>query len=170
MKSYQIPLRNGRGRPDALVWIATLSAGQQGFKWWQSDLYKKELGLTAEQTRRMEEIFQKAMPQLKVQKSALDEAEAKFERLVEKGEDAAVMEQINVVEAARAELNKGRTLMLYGMRKAMTRAQWAKFTKLHQAAMQQATTTATAATAAASVARTRAPQAVEDRRIRSFTG
>ena len=121
----------------ALVSIATLSAGQQGFKWWQSDRYKKELGLTAEQTRRMEEIFQKAMPQLKVQKSALDEAEAKFERLVEKGEDAAVMEQINVVEAARAELNKGRTLMLYGMRKAMTSEQWVKFTALHQAAMQQ---------------------------------
>jgi Spy/CpxP family protein refolding chaperone len=121
----------------ALVWITTLSAGQQGFKWWQSDRYKKELGLTAEQTRRMEEIFQKAMPQLKVQKSALDEAEAKFERLVEKSEDSAVMEQINVVEAARAELNKGRTLMLYGMRKVMTRDQWGKFTALHQAALQQ---------------------------------
>jgi len=121
----------------ALAWTTTLSAGQQGFKWWQSDHYKKELQLTAEQTRRMEEIFQKAMPQLKVQKSALDEAEAKFERLVEKGEDAAVMEQINVVEAARAELNKGRTLMLYGMRKAMTRDQWVKFTALHQAALQQ---------------------------------
>ena len=121
----------------ALAWTTTLSAGQQGFKWWQSDLYKKELGLTAEQTRLMEEIFQKAMPQLKVQKSALDEAEAKFERLVERGEDAAVMEQINVVEAARAEMNKGRTLMLYGMRKVMTRDQWVKFTALHQAAMQQ---------------------------------
>jgi hypothetical protein len=56
---------------------------------------------------------------------------------VEKGEDAAVMEQINVVEAARAELNKGRTLMLYGMRKAMTSDQWARFTRLHQAALQQ---------------------------------
>jgi Spy/CpxP family protein refolding chaperone len=121
----------------ALASIATLSAGQQPFKWWQSDHYKKELGLTPEQTRRMEEIFQKAMPQLKVQKSALDEAEAKFERLVERGEDAAVMDQINVVEAARAELNKGRTLMLYGMRKVMTGNQWAKFTALHQAATQQ---------------------------------
>jgi len=137
MKSYRYVFATAAVALTALVWIASLSAGQQGFKWWQSDLYKKELQLTAEQTRRMEEIFQKAMPQLKVQKSALDEAEAKFERLVEKGEDAAVMEQINVVEAARADLNKGRTLMLYGMRKAMTRDQWVKFTALHQAAMQQ---------------------------------
>jgi len=137
MKSYRYVIATAAVALTVLAWIASLSAGQQGFKWWQSDLYKKELQLTAEQTRRMEEIFQKAMPQLKVQKSALDEAEAKFERLVEKGEDVAVMEQINVVEAARADLNKGRTLMLYGMRKAMTRDQWAKFTKLHQAAMQQ---------------------------------
>ena len=119
-----------------LVCIATLGAGQQGFKWWQSDQYKKELGLTAEQTRRMEEIFQKALPQLKAQKSALDEAEAKFERLVERGDDVVVMEQINVVEAARADLNKSRAVMLYGMRKVMTRDQWAKFTALHQAAVQ----------------------------------
>src|SRR5262245_5678235 len=120
----------------ALVWIATLSAGQQGFKWWQSDRYRKELGLTAEQTRRMEEICQKALPQLKAQKSALDEAEAKFDRLVERGDDVVVMEQINLVEAARADLNKSRALMLYGMRKVMTRDQWVKFTALHQAAMQ----------------------------------
>ena len=137
MKSFRYLIAMTAVILTALVWITTLSAGQQGFKWWQSDHYKKELGLTAEQTRRMEEIFQKAMPQLKVQKSALDVAEAKFERLVEKGEDSAVMEQINVVEAARAELNKGRTLMLYGMRKVMTRDQWVKFTALHQAAMQQ---------------------------------
>jgi Spy/CpxP family protein refolding chaperone len=137
MKSYRYLFTMAAVTLAALVWITTLSAGQQGFKWWQSDSYKKELGLTAEQTRRMEEIFQKAMPQLKVQKSALDEAEAKFDRLVELGEDAAVMKQINVVEAARAELNKGRTLMLYGMRKVMTQDQWVKFTALHEAAMQQ---------------------------------
>ena len=125
----------------AVVWIATLAAGQQGVKWWQSDRYKKELGLTTEQTRRMEEIFQKALPQLKAQKSALDEAEAKFERLVidtsaARADDIVVMEQINVVEAARADLNKSRAVMLYGMRKVMTRDQWVKFTALHQAAMQ----------------------------------
>src|SRR4029453_13330056 len=137
MKSYRYLFATAAVALTALAWIATLSAGQQGFKWWQSDRYKKELGLTAEQTRRMEEIFQKAMPQLKVQKSALDEAEAKFERLVEKGEDAAVMEQINVVEAARAELKKGRTLMLYGMGKAMTRGQGAKFPKPPQPPKQQ---------------------------------
>jgi Spy/CpxP family protein refolding chaperone len=124
-----------------LVWTSTPHAtqgkappGAQGFKWWQSETYKKELGLTAEQTRRMEEIFQNALPMLKVQKTALDNAEAKFEKLIEGGDDNAVMEQLNLVEAARADLNKTRALMLLGMRKVLTRDQWAKFTAMHQAA------------------------------------
>lgn len=131
----------------ALVWMSTAPAQgftfgpDQGkpapasvFKWWQSEKYKTELGLTAEQTRRIEEVFQKALPRLKVQKTALDDAEAKFERLVERGDDGTVMEQINILEEKRAELNKSRTLMLYDMRKLLTREQWAKFTAMHQAA------------------------------------
>jgi Spy/CpxP family protein refolding chaperone len=115
-----------------IVSLAGPAAGQ-GFKWWQSDVYKRELGLTAEQSRRLEDIFQAAAPDLRVQKRALDQAEAEFERLVEKGDDGAVMEQVGRVEIARAELNKSRTMMLLRMRKALTTDQWAKFTALHQA-------------------------------------
>jgi Spy/CpxP family protein refolding chaperone len=97
-------------------------------------LYKKELGLTPEQSRRLEDIFQAAVPNLRVQKRALDQAETEFERLVEKGDDGAVMEQVGRVEIARAELNKSRTMMLLRMRRALTTDQWAKFTALHQAA------------------------------------
>jgi Spy/CpxP family protein refolding chaperone len=116
----------------AVVFLALPAAGQ-GFKWWQSDKVKKDLGLTTEQSRRLEETFQKALPALKVQKSTLDEAEARFEQLVERGDDNAVMEQVNTVEAARAELNKTRTMMLLNMRKVLTRDQWARFTAIHQA-------------------------------------
>ena len=127
-----------------LVWTSAPHAtqgkappGAQGFKWWQSETYKKQLGLTAEQTRRMEEIFQKALPTLKVQKTSLDDAEEKFEKLIQRGEDTAVMEQLNLVEAARADLNKTRAVMLLGMRKVLTLDQWAKFTAMHQAAQSQ---------------------------------
>jgi Spy/CpxP family protein refolding chaperone len=116
-----------------VLFLAVPAAGQ-GFKWWQSEEFKTELGLTPEQTRRLEEIFQGALPGLKVQKTALDSAEARFERLIERGDDAAVMEQVNTVEAARAELNKTRTIMLLRMRKVLTKDQWAKFTALQQAA------------------------------------
>ena len=89
------------------------------FKWWMDERYKRELALTAEQSKKIEETFQKAVPRLKVLKTALDEAESKFDRLVERGEDALVMEQLNALETARMELNKSRTLMLYDMQKAL---------------------------------------------------
>ena len=119
--------------------LVAAPALSQGFKWWQSDQYKGELGLTAEQSKRLEEIFQAAVPTLKAQKRTLDKAEAEFEALIEKGSDAAVMEQVNHLETARAELNKTRTMMLLRMKKVLTADQWAKFTALqHQAAQQAA--------------------------------
>jgi Spy/CpxP family protein refolding chaperone len=133
MKSTSVLARLTAFAAVTAVLCVALPASAQGFKWWQADNFKKELGLTAEQTRRLEETFQKALPALKVQKSTLDEAERKFEQLVERGDDSAVMEQVNVVEAARAELNKTRTMMLLNMRKALTKDQWARFTALHQA-------------------------------------
>jgi Spy/CpxP family protein refolding chaperone len=114
----------------AFLSIVPLSA--QG-KWWQSDRHKRELGLTPEQSRRLEEIFQTAVPALKAHKQALDQAEGRFEQLVENGADRDVMEQVNTVEGARAELNKTRTMMLLRMRRVLTTDQWAKLTALHQA-------------------------------------
>ncbi len=108
-------------------------ASAQGFKWWQSDRYQRELGLTQEQSRRLEEIFQNAMPTLRAQKKAFDEAEAEFGRLVERGDDNAVMDQVSRVEAARSELSKTRTHMLLRMRRALTTDQWLKLGALQQA-------------------------------------
>ena len=128
------PARADRRARSRSSWLVALPAAGQGFKWWQSDVYKRELGLTPEQSRRLEDIFQAAVPNLKSQKKALDQAETEFERLVEKGDDGAVMEQVGRVETARAELNKSHTMMLLRMRRALTTDQWAKFTALHQAA------------------------------------
>lgn len=116
----------------ALLLHAPLSA--QGFKWWQSEQFIKELGLTSEQSRTIENIFQASMPTLRALKKALDDAEAEFERRWERGDEVPIMEQVNQVEAARAELNKARTMQLLRMRYVLTSAQWAKFTALHQAA------------------------------------
>jgi Spy/CpxP family protein refolding chaperone len=102
-------------------------------KWWQSEKFTRELMLTPEQSKRLEDIFQAALPTLRSQKKALDKAETELEALVERGGDNAVMEHLNHVEFARAELNKSRTLMLLRMRRVLTTDQWAKFTALHQA-------------------------------------
>lgn len=104
----------------------------QPFRWWLSEKYIRELALLPEQSKKIEDVFQKAVPKLKETNSALMAAEAKFERLIEQGNDSLVMEQISVMEAARAELNMARTLMLYDMRKLLTPQQWAKFKAMHQ--------------------------------------
>jgi len=109
------------------------NAAQAAFKWWQAADVIKELALTTDQSKRLEDVWQKALPVLKTQKTALDAAEEQFQRLIDRG-DAAAMEQINVVEAARAELNKTRATMLWNMRQVLTSNQWAKFTALQAAA------------------------------------
>ena len=38
--------------------LAPAQAHAQAFKWWSDDNFKKELGLTAEQTARLETVFQ----------------------------------------------------------------------------------------------------------------
>jgi len=120
-----------------LVMAGTASA--QGFKWWKSDQYKRELGLTGDQSKRLEDIFQAALPNLRSHKKLLDDAEASFNQLVERGDDKAVMEQVSRVELARGELNKTRTIMLLKMRRTLTTDQWVKLGALHQANVKNGT-------------------------------
>jgi len=108
-------------------------ASAQGFKWWNDDMFRRELGLTSEQSARLEDIFQQALPALRKHKDALDHAQAEFDRLVERASDGSVMDQVNLVESARSELNKSRVMMLLRMRRSLTADQWAKFTALQQA-------------------------------------
>jgi Spy/CpxP family protein refolding chaperone len=114
----------------ALLGFCAAPALAQRGKWWQDDRFRRELGLTADQSTRLEEIFQKHQPQLRQRMQALDQAQKEFDRLVETGDDDSVLEYVSVVEAARAELNKTRTVMLLRMRRSLTADQWAKFTAL----------------------------------------
>ncbi len=116
-----------------LLVLAPSGASAQGFKWWQSDTYRRELGLTIDQSRRLEETFQAALPSLRSQKKLLDQVEAQFERLIQSGDDTTVMAQVERVEVARAELNKTRAMMLLRMRRTLTTDQWLKLGALHQA-------------------------------------
>ncbi|OFW17014.1 MAG: hypothetical protein A3F70_05535 [Acidobacteria bacterium RIFCSPLOWO2_12_FULL_67_14] len=116
----------------AVVLVACCAApafAQRG-KWWQDDRFRKELVLTEEQGARLEEIFQTTQPKLREYMRALDRAEDELDRRIEQGDDAPVVEYVGVVEAARSELNKTRTLMLLRMRRTLTADQWAKFTAL----------------------------------------
>jgi Spy/CpxP family protein refolding chaperone len=114
----------------ALVALCAAPVLAQRGKWWQDERFRRELGLTAEQSTRLEEIFQKHQPKLREHMRTLNETEDQLSQLIEKGDDASVMAHMQVVEAARAELNKMRTLMLLRMRRSLTADQWAKFTAM----------------------------------------
>jgi Spy/CpxP family protein refolding chaperone len=120
-----------------LVAVALPAAGQG--KWWQSEDYIRELRLTPEQSKKLEEVFQASVPTLKSLKKTLDQAESEFERLLERGDDGSVMDQVERVEAARAELNKSHTMMMLRMKRVLTSEQWTKFNAMHQTAERERT-------------------------------
>ena len=113
-----------------LVALAGTHVAAQRGKWWQDERFRRELGLTDEQSSRLEAIFQKTQPTLRERMQSLNQAEEQLDRLIEKGDDASVLEYVGVVESARSELNKTRTMMLLRMRRTLTADQWAKFTAL----------------------------------------
>lgn len=118
----------------ALV-LGTVSApaAAQGFKWWQSERFQKELGLSAEQISRLDEIFRSSLPQLRAQKRALDKLEDELSEMIREGRVAEPELEAFVerVEASRAELGKTRTLQLYRMRRVLTDEQNTKMKALH---------------------------------------
>lgn len=127
----KVPKNLARGTAALMlvVFCAVPALAQRG-KWWQDDRFRKELALTEDQSVRLEEIFQKTQPTLREHMRALDRAEDELDRRIEQGDDAPVLEYVGVVEVARSELNKTRTLMLLRMRRVLTADQWAKLTAL----------------------------------------
>ena len=109
---------------------AALSA--QGFKWWQTEQFQRELQLTPDQISKIEETFQSAVPELRQQKKTLDKLEQDLARLIDTtADEAVVMQQADRVETVRAELSKARTRMLLRMRRVLSADQRAKLVALH---------------------------------------
>jgi Spy/CpxP family protein refolding chaperone len=104
----------------------------QAFKWWQDEAAQRHLGLTSDQSRRIEDIFQAARPELHRAKTQLDSLEAELGRAVERAEDAVIAQQVGRVEDARAALSKARTMMLLRIRRVLTADQRVKLEALHK--------------------------------------
>jgi Spy/CpxP family protein refolding chaperone len=99
-----------------LAWPAAASPPPQGFKWWQGPR-AKELGLTSDQSAKIEEIFQAALPRLKTASEDVDRFQKDLSRLIsaDKTTEMDVVRQLGQVQAARNELDRQRTLMLFRM-------------------------------------------------------
>ena len=125
-----------RGLVWCLVLIAAVpaAAGAQGFKWWQSDKFKTDLGLAPDQVVRLEEVYQGLLPKLSAGKEDLDRLESGLSKLIAEGvaPEADVMKVVDQVERSRSELAKSRTLMIDRMHQILTPEQRAKMNAIHE--------------------------------------
>lgn len=113
-----------------------LAAGQGGkFKWWQSERFVQELGLTREQSARIDEVFQASWPSLHAAKADLDRLETELSSLIADGtaSEAKVLQHIDRVEASRSAMGRTRSLMLYRMHRLLTADQRVKLKALYEA-------------------------------------
>ena len=104
----------------------------QSFPWWKNEQFRKELGLTAEQSTHIEKIWEVARPELRQEWDQLSKLEEKLSKMIQSDADeAALSRQIDRVETARANANKTRSLMLVQMVKVLTPDQRVRFKGLH---------------------------------------
>lgn len=111
----------------------SLSAQSRPRKWWLDPATMEALAMTDVQSAEVERIFQESRPQLVELKRTLDALEEELSTLILNREsEDAVAAKIDVVEQARAEGNKARTLMLYRMHRVLSPEQDAKLKELFQ--------------------------------------
>ena len=120
-----------------VVFVLALAApvhGQSfGFAWWKDAQFQRELGLSADQSARIDAIFQAAISQLRPKKEELDKQEELLSQQIAAGADETlVTKQVDKVEAIRAHMNKMRTLMLLKERQVLSPEQRVKLNKLHE--------------------------------------
>jgi Spy/CpxP family protein refolding chaperone len=117
--------RSGQQRPSPHS-AAVQNAGQpqgppQRFKWWQTEQTKKELGLTNDQSSKIEEIWQAAVPRLQATFQDIDRYDQQLSKLLSANEttEMDVIRQLNLVQVAKNEADRQRTLMLFRMQRVL---------------------------------------------------
>ncbi len=105
-----------------------LHGGGPGGRWWDSPEVAQKLGLTADQQKKMDDIFQQSRLKLIDAHAALQKEETVMEPLIgaDQPDESKVLSQIDRVAQARAELEKTNARMLLGLRRVLTPDQWKK--------------------------------------------
>ena len=112
----------GPGGPDG-----PLSFGPPG-RWWDDQVFVKKLGLSEDQQKKMDDIFNTNRLNLIDRFATVQKEEAILEPLVatDPPDESKVLAQIDRVAQARAELEKANARMLLGIRSQLTHEQWVK--------------------------------------------
>ena len=116
-----------------LALAAPLHGQSFGFAWWKDAQFQRELALSADQSARIDAIFQAAISQLRSKKEELDKQEDVLSQQIVAGADEMlVTRQVDKVEAIRSHMNKMRTMMLLKERQVLSPDQRVKLNKLHE--------------------------------------
>ena len=97
-------------------------------RWWDDPEFIKKLGLSDDQQKRMDQIFNSARIKLIDLFAAVQKEEAIMEPLVaaDPPDENKLLAQIDRVAQARAELENANARMLLGIRSQLTHEQWLK--------------------------------------------
>jgi Spy/CpxP family protein refolding chaperone len=95
-------------------------------RWWNNPEVAQKLGLSADQQKKMDDIFLQSRLKLIDEHAAVEKEEAILEPLLaaEQPDETRILSQIDKVAQSRAELEKANARMLLGLRGALTTAQW----------------------------------------------
>ena len=101
--------------------------GRHG-RWWNNPKVAQQVGLTADQQKKMDDIMQQHRLKLIDLNAALQKQEAIMQPLIEadQPDETKILAQIDAIAQARAELEKANARMLLGIRQVLTPDQWKK--------------------------------------------
>ena len=104
-----------------------LGAGPRG-RWWDNPEMAQKLGLTADQIKRMDDIFQQNRLKLIDLNAAVQKEEAVMEPMMnsDQPDEARIVAQIDRVAQARADLEKTNARFLLAIRRVLNPDQWKK--------------------------------------------
>lgn len=103
-------------------------------RWWDNPKLASDVGLTDAQRKQMDDVFAKYRPQLESLRSSLHNDEKALHPLLDANhvDQGAVLQQVDIIADARANLEKANARMLLGIRNVFTPEQWQKLRAVAQ--------------------------------------
>jgi periplasmic protein CpxP/Spy len=104
-------------------------------RWWDNPEFAQKIGISSDQQKKMDDIFQQSRLKLIDMHAAVEKQETILEPLIsaDQPNEGQILKQIDAVAQARAELEKANARMLLGLRGVLTADQWKKLQAEEQA-------------------------------------